>query len=27
VKRFLAGGVQQSGQAFFYSRDHLGSIR
>jgi RHS repeat-associated protein len=27
VKRFLAAGVQQSGQAYLYSRDHLGSIR
>jgi RHS repeat-associated protein len=27
VKRHFADGVQQSGQAFFYSRDHLGSIR
>jgi hypothetical protein len=27
VKRYFADGVQQSGQAFFYSRDHLGSVR
>jgi RHS repeat-associated protein len=27
VKRYFADGVQQSGQAYFYSRDHLGSIR
>jgi RHS repeat-associated protein len=27
VKRYFAGGVQQTGQSFFQSRDHLGSIR
>jgi RHS repeat-associated protein len=27
VKRYFAYGVQQSAQALFYTRDHLGSIR
>jgi RHS repeat-associated protein len=27
VKRYFADGVQQLGQAFFYGRDHLGSVR
>jgi RHS repeat-associated protein len=27
AKRYFAEGVQQSAQAYFYSRDHLGSIR
>jgi RHS repeat-associated protein len=27
VRRFFAQGMQEGGSAFFYSRDHLGSIR
>jgi RHS repeat-associated protein len=27
MKRYFGNGVQQSGQSFFYSHDHLGSIR